>query len=222
MQKFHYSNQIKYVLLVAFFLCIIFLLTSNISFASDETFNETNAVERIRSTGNTDISNRTGKIFYVSSSGSDDNDGLSEKTPWKTLQKINSEFSNNTISKGDTILLKRGDTFRGNIEVKNYDILIGSYGDEKLSKPEIIGSPYDGAKEGEWTEVEKNIWKYTIDGKNPFNSDVGAIWFISDKNDLANTMPNVSGSFEYAQKITTNKDVNESQIKLTDLLKRWR
>ena len=219
MQKFFNRNQIKYVLLVAFFLCIILLLTSNISFASDEAFNETNAVKSIRSTGNTDISNRTGKIFYVSSSGNDDNDGLSKEKPWKTLQKINNGFSDNTISKGDTILLKRGDTFRGNIEVKNYDILIGSYGDEKLNKPEILGSPYDGAKDGEWTEVEKNIWKYTVDGKNPFTSDVGAIWFISDKNDLPNTMPNVSGSFEYAQKITTNKDVDESQIKLTELLK---
>lgn len=149
MQKFFNRNQIKYVLLVAFFLCIILLLTSNISFASDEAFNETNAVKSIRSTGNTDISNRTGKIFYVSSSGNDDNDGLSKEKPWKTLQKINNGFSDNTISKGDTILLKRGDTFRGNIEVKNYDILIGSYGDEKLNKPEILGSPYDGAKDGE-------------------------------------------------------------------------
>ena len=49
-----------------------------------------------------------GKVYYVSTSGNDDNDGLSEGTPWKTLQRVSYG-----IEPGSVVLLKRGDIWRG-------------------------------------------------------------------------------------------------------------
>ena len=44
-----------------------------------------NKINQIRQTSNTNISNRTGSIYYVSDEGDDSNDGLSESTPFKVL-----------------------------------------------------------------------------------------------------------------------------------------
>ncbi|HQK70497.1 MAG TPA: right-handed parallel beta-helix repeat-containing protein, partial [Bacteroidales bacterium] len=45
--------------------------------------------------------------YYISSSGDDkNNSGLSENSPWKTIDKINSEFS--SFKPGDKILFKCG------------------------------------------------------------------------------------------------------------------
>ena len=179
-------------------------------------------IKDIRSTPNTDISTRTGKVYYVSSNGNDSNDGLSEKTAWKTLTKINESFEDGTIQDGDTILLKRGDIFRGNIIISRNDILIGSYGDETKEKPALYGSLYDGAKEGEWIEVFKNIWKYTVNGGNPFTEDVGSIWFFCNEGNknCSQKMSFLNETFEYGQKITTTNDYDESNIeeKISTLL----
>lgn len=176
-------------------------------------------IEEIKNTENTDITGRNGQIYYVSQNGDDSNDGLTEANAWKTLSKINDAFNKKIISDGDTILLKRGDEFRGNINVTACDILIGAYGDESSPKPQILVSPYNGAIEGEWQEVQKNIWKYTVNGQNPFTNDVGVIWCFSNNSNLKNKMPNISGSFEYAQKIINNKNTDDSEIDLTEVLK---
>lgn len=48
-------------------------------------------------------------VFYVSSSaGNDNNSGTSTNSPWKTLEKVNTE----KLSPGDIILLKRGDAWK--------------------------------------------------------------------------------------------------------------
>lgn len=48
-----------------------------------------------------------GTTYYVSASGSDENDGKSEDKPFQTLDKVNTL----TLQAGDQILLKRGDVF---------------------------------------------------------------------------------------------------------------
>lgn len=170
--------------------------------------------EEIRSSLNTDITNREGKIYYVSEAGNDNNDGLSEDMPWKTIRKIRESFDNGTIQDGDTILLRRGDIFRGNIVIKKNNILIGSYGDETKSKPALYGSLYNGSIDGEWIEVAENIWKYTVNGKNPFTDDVGTIWFFcnEENNNCDKQITSLNQSFEYGNKIVTNKYYDESNI----------
>ncbi len=204
---------------------ILFLIPRNMKTYANEVNDAVNnsikvsdRVAEIRETKNTNISNREGKIFYVSANGNDNNDGLSPDRAWRTINKVNLSFTQNIINNKDTILFNRGDIFRGNIIINSHEILIGSYGNEDLPKPEIIVSPYDGAKEGEWTKVDDSIWKYTVNGDNPFISDVGAIWFYSNDEILSNKMENIEGTFEYGQKITTNININESSLDLKTII----
>src|SRR4051812_42486083 len=76
--------------------------------------------------------------YYVSSStGSDDRSprqAQNQSTPWKSLDKLNSFFTN--LEPGDAVLLKRGDTFYGSINISKSGsggspITIGAYGNGK-------------------------------------------------------------------------------------------
>lgn len=79
--------------------------------------------------------------YYISNStGSDDNDGKTPATAWKTLSKVNST----TFNPRDTILFKCGDVWNGQLKPKgsglpNYPIVIDMYGTytDKASKPHI-------------------------------------------------------------------------------------
>ena len=78
--------------------------------------------------------------YYVSSTGNDSANGLSSSTPWKTISKVNAEFSR--INPGDRILFRRGDVFYGTITVAKSGtagspIIISSYGTGAL--PRISG-----------------------------------------------------------------------------------
>lgn len=78
------------------------------------------------------------QTFYISNGGSDANDGESELTPWQTLDKINSLATAQV--EGATILFKRGDTFRGTVELKGdpENTTFGAYGSGE--NPVISGS----------------------------------------------------------------------------------
>ncbi len=164
-------------------------------------------IAEIRNTKNTDVSNREGEKFYVSATGDDNNDGTSPAKAWKTIDKVNQSFYQGVIKSKDSVLFNRGDIFRGNLDVTVNDILLGSYGDDNLSKPEILVSPFDGAKVGEWTKVDTNIWKYTIDGETPFKDDLGVIWFYSK-----------DGTYNYGQKIVTPESFDETNLDIKTLL----
>lgn len=59
---------------------------------------------------------RQAATFYLSSSGGNDNNsGLTEDTPWASLAKINAL----KLIPGDTLLLKRGDIFKGQLTLRN-------------------------------------------------------------------------------------------------------
>lgn len=72
-----------------------------------------------------------GKTYYVSSSGNDNNDGLSMQTPIKTIDKANTL----KLNAGDQILFKKGETFTGRLFFSNLKgskenpITISSYGE---------------------------------------------------------------------------------------------
>lgn len=65
--------------------------------------------------------------YYISSSGSDANDGLSIANPWLSLNKVYYTVNN----PGDSILIKRGDTLEGAIT----KVLVGS-----AASPIVIGA----------------------------------------------------------------------------------
>ena len=70
--------------------------------------------------------------YYVSNSGSDFNDGLTPSTPWRTINKVNSEFGN-SIGIGDNIYFCCGDSFT------DAQLTIGISG-ESISNPTVIGA----------------------------------------------------------------------------------
>jgi len=91
--------------------------------------------------------------YYISSSeGSDTNDGLSPSRPWKNLFKVSLESQPGRIKAGDSILLKRGDVWEGQMRfyargTAAAPMLLGAYGSG--AKPIIYG---DG-RGLEWTAV---------------------------------------------------------------------
>ncbi len=99
------------------------------------------------------------KNFYISSVGNDNNDGLTILTPWKTITKLNASFS--AISAGDSILLKKGESFYGAIVVSKsgtttLPIVISAYGIG--AKPIITGfTTLSG-----WVNDGGGIWHSTV------------------------------------------------------------
>ncbi len=121
---------------------------------------ETDALrEKILNSPNTEeLYEITGTKYYISSSGDDNNDGLSPETPIKTISGIKELY----LMDGDALLFKRGDTFRfGESLIARRHITYGSYGEGP--KPKIYGSPENYAKSDKWEKEKENIWKIHFD-----------------------------------------------------------
>lgn len=124
----------------------------------------------------------SGKIYYVSNSGNDSNDGLTPETAWKTLGKVNSgawvsedqlgtdefpEFlwafkhpdERIKLHSGDVVLFERGGLWRGQLSTVE-GVTYSAYGEGE--KPRFYGSPENGKGESKWSLVEgtTNIWKF--------------------------------------------------------------
>jgi parallel beta-helix repeat protein len=104
------------------------------------------------------------RTYYLSStSGNDSNDGLSPEKAWQHLSKIYfKSFSKDTFQPGDSILLKRGDQWDGQIRVQGNGtagkpITLGAYGEGP--KPLIYGDN-QGAR---WEPVSSHNGIYTGD-----------------------------------------------------------
>lgn len=95
--------------------------------------------------------NIKGTAFYISYRGSDNNDGKSPQTPWKTLTKLQYSLQ---IGEGDAVLFERGGVYRGGISCIS-GVYYGAYGTG--DKPAIYRSAANYAK-SKWTSESKNIW----------------------------------------------------------------
>lgn len=108
----------------------------------------------ILSTGNTEEYYKIkGTKYYISSNGSDENDGLSPQTAFKTIDPLESI----ELKKGDAILFERGGIYRFKRAIyAKSGLTYGSYGSGL--KPAIYGSPFN-AKNVTWTpSKKKNVW----------------------------------------------------------------
>lgn len=88
----------------------------------------------------------TGKTYYVAANGNDNNDGLSESAPLKTIKKVNKL----NLVAGDTIAFRCGDIFSGAglvLETSGADdnpITVCSYGQGE--KPKLLAQGFDAIK----------------------------------------------------------------------------
>ncbi|HTM97773.1 MAG TPA: right-handed parallel beta-helix repeat-containing protein, partial [Pedobacter sp.] len=110
--------------------------------------------------------------YYISSSsGNDSNNGISESSPWRTLDKINAA-SLSLLKGGDRVLLKKGDIFYGKIVVNKggnspgTPIVYSAYGSG--SKPVISGF----TNITNWTNLGDNIWESTNQVSNLINCNM--------------------------------------------------
>ena len=101
----------------------------------------------------------SGATYYIANSGNDSNPGTITK-PWATMSKV----TNTPFAGGDIILFKRGDTFRGDIQINSSGsaslgyITIGAYGKETDPKPKLFSS-VDASANSFWTIYSGNIWR---------------------------------------------------------------
>lgn len=94
--------------------------------------------------------------YYVANAGSDENTGLSAEAPWATLTQVNAR----QLLPGDTVLFKRGDTWRGQLVAQSGSeedgfITYGAYGTG--AKPLLLGSIAKNLPE-DWKDQGGNIW----------------------------------------------------------------
>lgn len=108
-----------------------------------------------------------GTVFYVSSStGDDNNDGLTPETAWKTCKHVNEDptgiiYESVENYGGATILFKRGDVWnRDGISLWYPNIIYSTYGEG--AKPIFDFSLENAANPEYWTLLEgtDNIWVY--------------------------------------------------------------
>jgi parallel beta-helix repeat protein len=100
--------------------------------------------------------------YYVdATNGNDPNDGLSTESAWKTIHKVNGT----NFNPGDSILFKRGETWREQLNVRSSGeegnpITFGAYGEV------ITGwSLYDEEKNIYVADVASEITQLFVDGK---------------------------------------------------------
>ncbi|MGC8642163.1 MAG: hypothetical protein ACP5XB_20050, partial [Isosphaeraceae bacterium] len=114
-----------------------------------------------------------GRTFYVSSStGHDKADGTSEAAAWKELDRVNAA----ELRPGDTVLFRRGDTWRGQLRPRSGSagkpVTYGAYGNG--ARPLLLGS-VSRDRPGDWHDEGRHIW--ATERANELGIDVGNIIF---------------------------------------------
>ena len=145
----------------------------------------------------------TGTVYYVSAEGNDENDGKSAENPIKTLEKVTSL----ELKPGDTVLFKRGETFRGKMCAQE-GVTYSAYGEG--DKPVISGSPENMAYPEAWKLLDgtENIWMYKRE-----LLDVGGMVFDGGKTAGIKMVPKYySGMYRNSDgtPFDPTKDLNEN------------
>jgi len=105
--------------------------------------------------------------YYVDSSGSDTNNGLTTATPWKTMDKVSSYSLTPGFYGGDQILFKRGQNFSNYIYFRSSGssgnpIIIGAYGSGNNPCLSSMQSLPGLDVAGNWTNLGNNVWRMTM------------------------------------------------------------
>ena len=99
----------------------------------------------------------SGTAYYVSLDGDDANDGKTEKTAWRTLQRV----TDAPLLAGDGVFFRRGDLFRGTLLARE-GVTYAAFG--KGEKPRIYTGERDLADPLLWERVcaSPAIWRLTL------------------------------------------------------------
>lgn len=151
----------------------------------------------------------TGNTYYVSNLGNDANDGRSPKTAWKTLAKVSAA----PLERGDGVLFRRGDTFRGFVKAAS-GVSYGAYG--AGHKPNFYGWDKSLADTGLWDlyDAEHHIWKL-----NEPIADCGTLVFNHGDAHSRKLIPSyIGGRFVCRDDITRPFRMEEEMTENLDLV----
>lgn len=109
--------------------------------------------------------------FVSSSTGSDTNTGLSPEQAFASITHVNTLLNNNTITRGDTVRFKRGDTFYGKLRAQALtftragDVRFLPYG--ATSRKPVLSSYKNLNVEAGWVLHATGVWKVDLsDGQH--------------------------------------------------------
>ena len=116
----------------------------------------------------------SGKTYYISPKGDDNNDGTSKDKPWRTTKRL---YNHLLFNEGDVVLFERGGVYRNVSFHMASGVSYGAYGTG--AKPCLYGSAQNYADESLWKETStENVWRIQLDKAT---HDVGNIVFDHGK-----------------------------------------
>jgi len=113
----------------------------------------------------TSTGRRPARTFYVHPSGSDDADGASTSSAWRSLARLNRAFAEREVVHGDTVLLARGRVHAGvlrPVEPPAGDdrlLTIGSYGSGSAPRVSAFKTPTAAG----WRETAPGSGRWQVD-----------------------------------------------------------
>lgn len=167
----------------------------------------------------TEVHTPVGNSYYVDSvKGNDENSGISEKEPFKTLAKIN-EIE---LGEGDVVYLKNGSEFNEQLKpkgkgTKGNPITITNYGDDQNGIPVVNGGGkiYEGAVNNTSSAVLiENMEYVNVSNLEITNDDV------FNQTDLANDPNNMRGNNQ--RRIGVHITINEDAKTFTARQRAWK
>ncbi|MBL0359242.1 MAG: right-handed parallel beta-helix repeat-containing protein [Chitinophagaceae bacterium] len=97
--------------------------------------------------------------YYVSTTGSDANNGTSAATPWKTISKVNAFV----FAANDSILFKRGEVFFGAVVASRNNLIFSAYG--AGARPVITGF----VTLSSWSLSSTGVYQAAVSAKSNLN-----------------------------------------------------
>ncbi|MEO6453707.1 MAG: Ig-like domain-containing protein [Ginsengibacter sp.] len=153
------------------------------------------------------------KTYYFSGVSGDDSrtstQAQNPSTPWKTLTKLNSFFA--SVNPGDSVLLKRGETFYGSINIDNNSgtatspIVIGAFGTG--NRPVITGLKTLAT----WASVGNGIYESY---NSAFDTTVNMVLLDGDEQQIGR-YPNTdapSGGYLYLESHSGTTSITDNEF----------
>lgn len=147
--------------------------------------------QSILNTKDTVKASGSGKTYYISPKGDDNNPGTSKDKPWRTTKHLANTL---TFKAGDAVLFERGGVYRNvSFEVVS-GVSYGAYGTG--AKPCLYGSARNYADESLWEKTSTaNIWRIALEKGTP---DVGNLVFDHGKQFGLKIMRNsLTGDYQF-------------------------
>jgi len=109
------------------------------------------------------------QVRYLSTEGDDANDGLTERTPWRTLHKMSEALPQSGLG-----LLRRGDVFYGQLTIPaglspSSPTTIDAYGTGP--SPEVCGYKIPKRDPGVWKQVGDKLWQIDLADHSLFDGN---------------------------------------------------